>query len=143
MSNGNGLTRVERWDAKLKAVFDEIDNELESLDGLRHLPRIHRMSPHPVRPTAGETSNPEDDGILELGANYTVGIGSKYGPGYVVTIRVATLEEVEPEAYKMLEDTVVELLRQKLPAAFPGANLSVDRDGAVYKIHGDLSLDGI
>jgi hypothetical protein len=137
VSSGNGLTRVERWDARLKSVFDEIDRELESVDGLRHVPL------HPVRPPAGSTSNPEDDGVLELGANYTVGIGSKYGPGYVLRIRVATLEEVDPEGYKMLEDTVVELLRQKLPAAFPGANLSVDRDGSVYKIHGDLSLDGI
>lgn len=133
----SGLSKVERWDARLKSVFDEIDRELEAVDGLRHVPL------HPVRPPAGSTSNPEDDGVLELGANYTVGIGSKYGPGYVLRIRVATLENVPPEAYRMLEETVVEKLRQKLPAAFPGANLSVDRDGAVYKIHGDLSLDGM
>ena len=133
----SGLNRVERWDARLKSVFDEIDRELESVDGLRHIPL------HPVRPAAGATSNPEDDGVLELGANYTVGIGSKYGPGYVLRIRVATLEAVDPESYKLLEETVVDLLRQKLPAAFPGANLQVDRDGSVYKIHGDLSLDGI
>lgn len=133
----SGLSKVERWDARLKSVFDEIDRELEAVDGLRHVPL------HPVRPPAGSTSNPEDDGVLELGANYTVGIGSKYGPGYVLRIRVATLEEVDPEGYRLLEETVVEKLRQKLPAAFPGANLSVDRDGAVYKIHGDLSLDGM
>lgn len=133
----SGVSKVERWDARLKSVFDEIDCELEAVDGLRHVPL------HPVRPPAGSTSNPEDDGVLELGANYTVGIGSKYGPGYVLRIRVATLEEVDPEGCKLLEETVVEKLRQKLPAAFPGANLSVDRDGAVYKIHGDLSLDGM
>ena len=133
----NELSRVERWDAKLKAVFDEIDRELESIAGLRHLPL------HPVRPAAGTTSNPEDDGALELGASYTAGFGSKFGPGYVVTIRLATLEEVEPESYRMLEETVIDLLRQKLPAAFPDANLQVDRDGSVYKIHGDLSLDGV
>ena len=133
----SGLSKVERWDAKLKAVFDEIDRELESIDGLRHLPL------HPVRPPAGATSNPEDDGVLELGASYTAGFGSKYGPGYVVTIRLATLEEVEPEGYKTLEKTVIDLLRQKLPDAFPDANLKVDRDGSAYKIHGDLSLDGV
>lgn len=133
----SGLSKVERWDAKLKSVFDEIDRELESVDGLRHVPL------HPVRPAAGTTSNPEDDGALEIGASYTAGFGSKYGPGYVVGIRVATLESVSPEAYRLLEETVVEKLRQKLPAAFPGANLSVDRDGSVYKIHGDLSLDGM
>ena len=133
----NGLSRVERWDARLKSVFDEIDRELESVDGLRHIPL------HPVRPAAGTTSNPEDDGALELGANYTLGLGSKYGPGYVVTIRVATLEEVEPEGYKMLEETVVKLLREKLRTAFPEAHLEVDLDGSAYKIHGDLSLDNI
>lgn len=133
----NGLSRVERWDAKLKAVFDEIDRELESVDGLKHVPL------HPVRPEAGSTSNPEDDGVLEIGANYTVGIGSKYGPGYVLRVRVATLESVPEEAYRMLEEAVVERLRQKLPDAFPGAGLQVDRDGEVYKIHGDLSLDGM
>lgn len=132
----NGLSRVERWDARLKAVFDEIDRELESVDGFRHIPL------HPVRPEAGATSNPEDDGALELGANFTAGIGSKYGPGYVVRVRVATLEAVPQESFRVLEERVVELLREKLPIAFPGADLKVDRDGAVYKIHGDLSLDG-
>lgn len=133
----NGLTRVERWDAKLKAVFDEIDRELEQVDGLKHVPL------HPVRPAAGTTSNPEDDGILEIGANYTVGIGSKYGPGYVLRVRVATLEAVPEESYHVLEERVVEMLKEKLPKAFPNANLQVDLDGEVYKIHGDLSLDGM
>lgn len=133
----SGLTRVERWDAKLKAVFDEIDRELESLDGLKHVPL------HPVRPVAGTTSNPEDDGVLEIGANYTAGIGSKYGPGYVVRVRVATLEAVPEESYEVLEERVVEMLNEKLPKAFPGAGLRVDLDGDVYKIHGDLSLDGM
>lgn len=133
----SGLSKVERWDAKLKAVFDEIDRELESLDGLKHVPL------HPVRPAAGATSNPEDDGVLEIGANYTVGIGSKYGPGYVLRVRVATLEAVPEEGYQVLEERVVEMLREKLPKAFPNANLKVDLDGEVYKIHGDLSLDGM
>ena len=133
----SGLSRVERWDARLKAVFDEIDRELEKVDGLKHIPL------HPVRPEAGATSNPEDDGALEIGANYTAGIGSKYGPGYVVRVRLATLEAVAPESFRMLEETVVEMLRERLPVAFPGAGLQVDRDGGVYKIHGDLSLDGV
>ena len=128
---------MERWDAKLKAVFDEIDRELESLDGLKHVPL------HPVRPLAGTTSNPEDDGVLEIGANYTVGIGSKYGPGYVLRVRVATLEAVPEESYRVLEERVVEMLKEKLPKAFPNADLKVDLDGEVYKIHGDLSLDGM
>jgi hypothetical protein len=133
----SGLSKVERWDAKLKAVFDEIDRELEQVDGLKHVPL------HPVRPAAGATSNPEDDGVLEIGANYTVGIGSKYGPGYVLRVRVATLEAVPEEGYQVLEERVVEMLREKLPKAFPGADLKVDLDGEVYKIHGDLSLDGV
>lgn len=133
----SGLSKVERWDAKLKAVFDEIDRELEQVDGLKHVPL------HPVRPAAGATSNPEDDGVLEIGANYTVGIGSKYGPGYVLRVRVATLEAVPEEGYQVLEERVVEMLKEKLPKAFPDAGLQVDRDGDVYKIHGNLSLDGV
>ena len=102
-------TRLERWEARLKQVFDEINDELEASHG-------HRARRHPNRPPHGATSNREDDGLFDLGAAFTVGIGSQF------------------------EADVARRLQEKLPAAFPGVVLHVDRDGPVYKIHGDLSL---
>ena len=132
------LTKLERWEHRLKAIFDEIDAELEAeLDSGRHGPK---PSLHPARPPAGSTSNREDDGLFDLGAAFTVGIGSRHGPGYVVQARIATLDKIPPAAQKKLEDEVARRLRHKLPAAFPGVELHVDLDGHVYKIHGDLSL---
>jgi hypothetical protein len=127
-------TRLERWEHKLKAIFDEIDAELEA-EG-----RGKKYRRHPARPPAGTTSNREDDGLFDLGAAFSVGIGSRHGPGYVLQARIATLDPVSPDAQKKLEDEVARRLRQKLPKAFPGVRLHVNRDGHVYKIHGDLSL---
>ena len=79
-------SRLERWEARLKKVFDEIDVELEDLYG-------HRARRHPNRPAHGHTSNREDDGLFDIGAAFTVGIGSQYGPGYVVQACIATLEK--------------------------------------------------
>ncbi|MDD2239224.1 MAG: hypothetical protein PHI93_01010 [Kiritimatiellae bacterium] len=127
-------TRVERWENKLQQVFDEIDAELEA-EG-----RNLKYTRHPARPPAGATGNPEDDGLFDLGAAFSVGIGSRHGRGYVVQARIATLDHVSAAAQKKLEDDVARRLRKKLPAAFPGVKLHVNRDGHVYKIHGDLSL---
>lgn len=128
-----GLTRLEKWDRCLKAVFDEIDQELEAKYG-------DRYPLHPNRPPSGATANREDDGLFDLGASYTVGIGSQYGPGYVMKARMATLRKVPPEVQAKLETFVAQQLKAKLPIAFPNTNLHVDLDGHVYKIHGDLSL---
>lgn len=130
--------RVERWEARLKSVFDEIDAELEAeavrKGGLGY-------SRHPVRLPAGMTSNPEDDGLFEVGANFTVGIGSEKGAGYVVRARIATLEDVDAGTQQKLEEEVARRLKEKLPEAFPGRDLRVERDESGFKIFGDLSLD--
>ena len=129
-------SRLERWEARLKKVFDEIDVELEDLYG-------HRARRHPNRPAHGHTSNREDDGLFDLGAAFSVGIGSRHGPGYVLQARIATLDPVSPGTQEKFEADVVRRLKEKLPAAFPGVALHVDRDGPVYKIHGDLSLGSL
>lgn len=126
-------SKLERWEARLKKVFDDIDVELEELYG-------HRAQRHPNRPAHGATANREDDGLFDIGAAFTVGIGSQYGPGYVVQARIATLDTVPPKIRRKFEAEVIRRLREKLPAAFPHTTLHVDRDGPVYKIHGDLSL---
>lgn len=130
-----GRTRVERWEARLKTVFDEIDAELEAM------PHIHgTFRRHPNRPPARTTANPEDDGLFDIGAAFTVGIGSTHGPGYVLSARIATLDPVTPDQQQRLDEYVVRRLREKLPTAFPHSTLTVSRDGHIFKIHGDLSL---
>ncbi len=130
-------TKLERWEHRLKQVFDEIDAELEAEGACKKFKR------HPNRPPAGATSNREDDGLFDLGAAFSVGIGSRHGPGYVVQARIATLDSIPPETQGKFEAEVVRRLKKKLPAAFPGVALHVDRDGPVYKIHGDLSLGSL
>jgi hypothetical protein len=127
-------TKLERWEHRLKQVFDEIDTELEAEGACGAYTR------HPARPPAGATSNREDDGLFDLGAAFTVGIGSAHGPGYVVQARIATLAHIPAETQNKLEAEVVRRLKEKLPRAFPDVRLHVNLDGHVYKIHGDLSL---
>ena len=130
-------TKLERWEHQLKQIFDEIDSELEAEGACKIFKR------HPNRPPAFATSNREDDGLFDLGAAFTVGIGSQHGPGYVVQARIATLDSVPAELQEKFEAEVIRRLKEKLPAAFPGVKLFVDRDGPVYKIHGDLSLGSL
>lgn len=131
-----GRTRVERWDARLKKVFDRIDEELEDSEAW-----CAPVSRHPARPPRAATANPEDDGLFDVGAAFTLGLGSRYGAGYVVTARYATLDPVDERCQKALEDHVAERVAELLPEMFPGRDLRVDRDDTGYKIHGDLSLD--
>ena len=140
-SMSSSKTKLERWEDRLMQVFDEIDAEFEDeiAAGLYGPPPAR----HPARPPAGATSNREDDGLFDLGAAFTVGIGSRHGPGYVLQARIATLERIPPEIQQKFEAEVARRLRNKLPAAFPGVTLHVDRDGPVYKIHGDLSLGAL
>ena len=127
-------TKLERWEHRLKKIFDEIDTEFE-VEGI-----YRKFRRHPNRPPAFATSNREDDGLFDLGAAFTVGFGSRHGPGYVVQARIATLDAVPAAQQEKFEAEVIRRLKEKLPAAFPGVALHVDRDGPVYKIHGDLSL---
>ena len=127
--------KAKQWEKRLKAVFDEIDTELENMYG-------DRFELHPARPGQGATSNPEMDGLFNVGASYSAGFGSRFGPGYVVDIRLSTLKKI-PEALRdELRDRVQALLTEKLPLAFPGKELRVDRERKHLRIHGDLSLDG-
>ncbi|MBM4149270.1 MAG: hypothetical protein FJ224_09520 [Lentisphaerae bacterium] len=120
------------WEKRLKKVFDEIDHEIEG--------RYTGYSLHPSRARSGSTSNREHDGLFGVGAAFSAGFGSRHGRGYVVEVRFATPDAVPSDVRREIEDFVAGRLREKLPVAFPGRKLSVDRDGASYKIHGDLSL---
>jgi len=125
--------RLEKWERTLHHVLAEIDAWLEEEYG-------HDYPLRPNRPPHGATANRAYDGLFEVGAKYSLGIGSEHGKGYVVKVRMATFVDVPDEIEVRIEDEVAELLGKKLPVAFPGRDLRVSRDGHVYKIHGDFSL---
>ena len=121
------------WEKRLKSVFDEIDAELENDYG-------GMFSRHPARAPDGGTSNPEMDGLFNVGASFSAGFGSRFGPGYVVNIQLLTLEHVPAKLKATLRDHVRALLIEKLPVTFPGKELHVDEELRHLRIHGDLSL---
>ncbi len=126
--------KAQEWEQRLKRVFDEIDVELERL-------YENRFPLHPSRSPEGATSNPEMDGLFNVGASYSAGFGSRLGPGYVVDIRLSTLQRIPETLKRELRDQVQALLIEKLPVAFPDKKLLVDREQQLLRIHGDLSLD--
>jgi len=121
------------WEAKLKTLFDAIDERMEA----RHGRRFRR---HPARPPHGGTASREQDGLFNVGASFTAGYGSRHGAGYLVEVQVRSLDPVPPEDQRAFEDEVAALLRKRLPHVFPGRTLTVERDGKRYKIFGDLKL---
>ncbi|MCB1071101.1 MAG: hypothetical protein H7A43_05400 [Verrucomicrobia bacterium] len=125
--------RVTDWESRLKQVFNEIDaiveEEYSDLFPLR-----------PNRPGQGETADPSADGLFDLGAAFSPGYGSEYGKGYIVSIRVVTLTRIPKARMDLIEDRVIELLKEKLPRAFPDRDLRVELDGHRFKIVGDLSV---
>jgi len=126
--------KATAWELRLKKVFDEIDARLEDQYG-------DRFKRHPARPAEGKTSNPEMDGLFNVGASYSAGFGSSYGPGYVVDIRLSTLQRIPDPLREELRGRVHEWLSDLLPDAFPGKTLHIDKEGSHLRIHGDLSLD--
>ncbi len=122
------------WEMKLKRVFDTIDRALEQ-------EYKDRFILHPSRPAEGRTSNPEMDGLINVGASYSAGFGSAFGPGYVVDIRISTLSRVPDEVKQEIRAKVQAMLQEKLPEAFPQNTLHVDLEHKHLRIHGDLSLD--
>lgn len=128
--------KVSAWEMKLKNVFDAIDHELEDEYG-----RYYVL--HPSRPKRGTTANPEDDGLFNVGSAFSVGYGSKYGPGYVVEIRLSTLQRVPKEIREKIKQTVLRQLEKKLPDAFPGRELFVSEENGILRIYGDLNLDNV
>lgn len=126
--------KAKEWERKLKAVFDEIDVMLEEK-------YAGRFDLHPARSEHGSTSSREMDGLFNVGASYSAGFGSKLGPGYVVEIRLSTLQRIPSDLKLELRDQVQAMLVEKLPAAFPGKQLHVDPERNHLRIHGDLSLD--
>lgn len=126
--------KAQAWERKLKFIFDEIDKELETK-------YKNQFNLHPARPPEGKTSNPEMDGLFNVGASFSAGFGSSLGPGYVVDIRLSTLDKIPEAIHETLRKYIQGRLQEKLPNAFPGKDLRVEREENHLRIIGDLSLD--
>jgi len=121
------------WERKLKKIFIKIDEYLEEEYG-------HKYPLHPARAKRGSTANNAYDGLFNVGASFSAGIGSQHGSGYVVEVRMVTLSHIPAKIRVEIEDVVVEYLQRELPVEYPDRELQVARDGEIFKIYGDLSL---
>jgi hypothetical protein len=121
------------FDKRMKTLFDEVDHYIEDLYGGRY-------SLHPARPARGATSNPEMDGLFNIGAVFTPGFGSELGRGYLIDIAMSTLEKVDEGVRSEIYEAAAEKVRELLPLHFPERELTVQRDNNHFKIQGDFSL---
>lgn len=125
--------KLIQFNDDLEALFKEVDEILEDHWG-------NTFPLHPNRPERGRTSNPEMDGLFEIAPDFTIGLNSQKGRGYIVSLRIATLEKVPPEMYESFMEESAKLIAERLPLCFPGRDLHIVRDGPVFKIIGDFSL---
>ena len=125
---------VVKWEKKLQDVFDRIDERLEETYG-------DKFPLRPNRPKAGQGVGADADGLFDLGISFSAGFGSSLGPGYVFTVRIATLQKVPKQFKSKVETEVLNMLKEELPKNFPNRNLKVDRDGNLFKVYGDLDLN--
>ncbi|MDR1325425.1 MAG: hypothetical protein LBK00_05250 [Treponema sp.] len=128
--------KLLEFSARLEALFNEVDEIMEDR-------WVGSFSMHPNRPKRGTTSNPEMDGLFELAPDFTVGLGSQKGRGYLVSCRVATLDRVPLERLEVFMTEAAALISKLLPTHFPERHLEVSRDGKRYKITGDFSLGDV
>jgi hypothetical protein len=127
------IRTLEDWEDALGRVLSFADETLEA----RH---TGRWPLHPARPARGEAANPQYDGLFRVTAVFSAGYGSALGPGYVLRAEVSTLAPVGAAERAALEEEAAAIVRERLPEAFPGRDLRVERDGSTWKIVGDLSL---
>ena len=124
------------WEDKLHALLDELDDILEDSYG-------HHYRLHPARPQRGTTSSKSHDGLFDITANFTLGLGSELGKGYVIDIHLSTLQKVSEEIFDQIEAKTIDHLRKRLPYYFPNRHLDVKQDGTTIKLYGDLSLGNV
>ena len=120
----------------MKAMFDEIDDRLEDKYGGNY-------TLHPNRAQRDGTANKEMDGLFNIGADFTPGYGSRLGRGYIVRVRMSTLEHIPVDVQECIKADIEQMVREKLPIAFPGKDLRLEQDGRLLKIIGDFSLGSV
>ena len=124
---------MTEFDDRMKKLVDEVDHYIEDLYG-------DSYPLHPVRPARGQTSNPEDSGLFNIGVVFTPGYGSELGRGYLIDVAMSTLEKVDADVRRKIYETTAGKIGELLPIHFPERELTVLRDGNHFKIMGDFSL---
>ena len=127
---------MQEFDDRMKKLFDEVDDFIEDLYGGKY-------ALHPMRPVRGETSNPEADGLFNIGAVFTPGYGSELGRGYLIDVSMSTLEKVDEDMRREIYEATADKVRELLPLHFPERELTVRRDRNHFKIQGDFGLGKI
>jgi hypothetical protein len=125
-----------KWEEQLDKAMRELDHFLEEKFKGQYVL-------HPARPRQGKTTNPSQDGLFSIAANFSLGLGSEIGKGYVVDIKLVTLQSIPKETREEIENMAMEKLDELLPKYFPDVDLDISKDGPVLKIHGDLSLGNV
>lgn len=125
--------QLDRFESRLKQLFDEVDDYLEDKYG-------DRYPLHPARARRGRTANKESNGLFNVGASFTAGFGSDHGRGYVIDVDLVTLSAVPEEIEDQIERETAEYVTNRLSHFFPDRRLEVKRDRHSFKITGDLSL---
>ena len=126
-------TELEKWEQGLTDMLSEIDDILEDMYG-------KQFSLHPARSKRDTTSSKSQDGLIEINYNFSLGIGSELGEGYVVQTRFVTLEHIDKSKLEDVKKFVMLEIKKRLPIFFPDNKLSVNIDGKSLKICGDLKF---
>ncbi len=124
---------VEKFETRLKQLFDRIDDELEDRWG-------ETYPLHPSRPRRGQAVNKELDGLFNIGASFSAGYGSEHGRGYVIEVRLVTLSTIEESVWEEIRKYCSRRITELLPEYFPRRDLELVQEGNTFKITGDLSL---
>ena len=124
------------FDHRLKDLVDEVDAFIEDVYGSRY-------PLHPERPGRGTTLDPQADGLFNIGADFTPGFGSKLGRGYLIDVKMVTLEKVDESVRSEIYHAVVRKIEELLPVYFPERELFIRQEGTHFKIQGDFSLGDI
>lgn len=125
--------KVIKWEEPLYDLLRDVDAQLESEFG-------DLLPKHPSRPVHGATSNPQNDGLFRVTANFTMGYGSVHGKGYTLNLDFVTLRAVEEGHRLTVENRALQILQEGLDQRMPERELTVKRDGICWKIVGNLSL---
>lgn len=130
MNNPNIL----EWEHTLRKIFDIIDDHLEDKYG-------YLYPLHPARPGRGHTSNKSSDGLFNIGAAFSAGFGSRFGRGWVVDVSMVTLSKIPENVKLQIDKEVIAELKRLLIEYYPERDISVEKDGNVFKIFGELGLE--
>lgn len=127
------LSALEKWELRLRHALDEVDVQLESeFSG--------RIALSPRRPPAGTTGSRKYDGLFAVNAMFSMGLATGNEPGYVIEVRVMSASPLDKTLREEVLVRAGELLPDAIGSAFPGKELSVERQKDRFRLTGDLTL---